>query len=42
MIYLITKMMSKGKQIGFASILGLGTGVLIHTFYDFRNNYGFN
>jgi len=33
MIYLITKTMSKGKVIGFASILGLGTGALIHTLF---------
>jgi len=33
MIYLITKTMAKGKKIGFASILGLGTGALIHTLF---------
>jgi len=32
MIYLISKTMSQGKRVGFASILGLGTGALIHTY----------
>jgi threonine/homoserine/homoserine lactone efflux protein len=31
MIYLITQSMSYGKRVGFASVLGLGTGALIHT-----------
>ncbi len=33
MIYLISKTMSQGKRVGFASILGLGTGALIHTLF---------
>jgi len=33
MLYLISKTMSQGKRVGFASILGLGTGALIHTLF---------
>ncbi len=33
MIYLITQSMSSGKRVGFASVLGLGTGALIHTLF---------
>ena len=33
MVYLITQSMSSGKKIGFASVLGLGTGALIHTLF---------
>jgi len=33
MVYLISKTMSQGKRVGFASILGLGTGALIHTLF---------
>ena len=33
MVYLISKTLSKGKRIGFASIIGLGTGALIHTLF---------
>ncbi len=33
MVYLITQSMSSGKKVGFASVLGLGTGALIHTLF---------
>ena len=33
MIYLITQSISSGKKVGFASILGFGTGALIHSLF---------
>lgn len=33
MIYLITQSMSYGKRVGFASVLGLGAGAIIHTLF---------
>ena len=33
MLYLISKTLSQGKRVGFASILGFGTGALIHTLF---------
>lgn len=33
MIYLITQSVSSGKKAGFASILGFGTGALIHSLF---------
>ena len=33
MLYLISKTMSQEKRVGFASILGFGTGALIHTLF---------
>ena len=33
MIYLVSQSMSSGKKAGFASVLGLGTGALVHTLF---------
>ncbi|MDC7125081.1 MAG: LysE family translocator [Spirochaetales bacterium] len=33
MIYLISQSMSSGKKVGFASVLGLGSGALLHTLF---------
>ena len=33
MIYLISQSVSSGKKVGFASILGFGTGALIHSLF---------
>jgi threonine/homoserine/homoserine lactone efflux protein len=33
MIYLISQTMSYGKKVGFASVLGLGIGALVHTIF---------
>jgi threonine/homoserine/homoserine lactone efflux protein len=33
MIYLISQTMSYGKKVGFASVLGLGLGALVHTIF---------
>jgi threonine/homoserine/homoserine lactone efflux protein len=33
MIYLVSQTMSHGKKVGFASVLGLGIGALVHTLF---------
>lgn len=33
MLYLISQTMSSGRKAGFASVLGLGSGALVHTLF---------
>ena len=33
MMYLISRTISHGKQVGFATVLGLGTGAMVHTLF---------